>query len=297
MVDNRPTSAERIPEIGFRPLTVSNKGGFELISLESFFRRNVSPTGQNPFAYHRLKFYAIFIMTGGEAQHLVDFHTCPLRRGHCLMIAKEQIHAFDQDGIYQGYLIVFTDAFLIKYFSKSSLDHLTYLFDYFSGIKQFEAEEESQVFIQGMDQEVAAVPPRFKIDIAASLLSNFLLKLTIKRETLSQQAFHRHQDVYNQFRLLIEQDYTHSRDAKQYAEKLNVSYKHLNEVCKAISNKTPKRLIDDYVMLEAKRYLVATSDSVKEIGYTLGFDEPTNFQKYFKRHTNLTALEFRLSSS
>ena len=46
-------------------------------------------------------------------------------------------------------------------------------------------------------------------------------------------------------------------------------------------------------MLEAKRILAHTTESVKEIGYDLGFDEPTNFIKYFKKHSKFTPTEFR----
>jgi AraC family transcriptional regulator, transcriptional activator of pobA len=46
-------------------------------------------------------------------------------------------------------------------------------------------------------------------------------------------------------------------------------------------------------VLEAKRILAHTTESVKEIGYDLGFEEPTNFIKYFKKHSKLTPTEFR----
>jgi AraC-like DNA-binding protein len=46
-------------------------------------------------------------------------------------------------------------------------------------------------------------------------------------------------------------------------------------------------------MLEAKRLLAHTHKSVKEIGFSLGFQEPTNFTKYFRKHTGLSPVEFR----
>ncbi|WP_459640649.1 helix-turn-helix domain-containing protein [Flavobacterium sp. CGRL2] len=59
--------------------------------------------------------------------------------------------------------------------------------------------------------------------------------------------------------------------------------------------KTPKEIIDDRVMLEAKRLLAHTNENVKEISYELGFEEPTNFIKYFRKHSNSTPVEFRES--
>jgi AraC-like DNA-binding protein len=67
----------------------------------------------------------------------------------------------------------------------------------------------------------------------------------------------------------------------------------LNTVSKTVVHQTAKAFIDSFVILEAKRLLVATTLSVKEISYECGFDEPTNFLKYFKKHTNLTPTQFR----
>ena len=62
-----------------------------------------------------------------------------------------------------------------------------------------------------------------------------------------------------------------------------------------ILGSTPKKIIDDRIMLEAKRLLAHSSESVKEISYSLGFDEPTNFVKYFRKHHLSTPIEFRES--
>jgi AraC-like DNA-binding protein len=91
----------------------------------------------------------------------------------------------------------------------------------------------------------------------------------------------------------VEKNFTKTRDAKAYAADLSISYKHLNDVSKEIVNSTAKSFIDNYVILEAKRMLVSTSLSVKEIAFELGFDEPTNFLKYFKKHTSITPVDFR----
>ncbi|MDR3693201.1 helix-turn-helix domain-containing protein [Mucilaginibacter sp.] len=55
----------------------------------------------------------------------------------------------------------------------------------------------------------------------------------------------------------------------------------------------PREFIDDRVMLEAKRLLAHTTESIKAIGFDLGFDEPPNFFKYFRKHGHLPPAEFR----
>lgn len=50
-------------------------------------------------------------------------------------------------------------------------------------------------------------------------------------------------------------------------------------------------------MLEAKRLLAYSSLSIKEIGFELGFGEPTNFNKYFRKHTGMAPMQFKYSTN
>jgi len=67
----------------------------------------------------------------------------------------------------------------------------------------------------------------------------------------------------------------------------------LNQATSKVLDKSPKELIDDRILLEAKRLLVYGNKSIKEIAFQLGFEEPTNFIKYFRKHIDKTPMEFR----
>lgn len=83
-------------------------------------------------------------------------------------------------------------------------------------------------------------------------------------------------EIFNTFRDLLEKEYINTRNARYYASKLLISYKFLNDIVKELTTKTAKTFIDDFVIIEIKRYLVSTSLSVKEISYQTGFEEPAN---------------------
>ncbi len=74
---------------------------------------------------------------------------------------------------------------------------------------------------------------------------------------------------------------------------MNVIAKKLNRITQSIINKTSKEFIDDRVVLEIKRLLLHSHESVKEISYQLNFDEPTNLVKYFKKHTGISPAGFK----
>jgi len=74
---------------------------------------------------------------------------------------------------------------------------------------------------------------------------------------------------------------------------MSVSERKLNKSTQFVLGKSPKEIIDERVILEAKRLLAHTANSIKEVGFELGFDEPTNFIKFFKKHVEKTPIEFR----
>jgi AraC family transcriptional activator of pobA len=92
---------------------------------------------------------------------------------------------------------------------------------------------------------------------------------------------------------LLENQFKELKQVNEYARQLNITPKRLHQVTTEVLDETPKAIIDGRVMLEAKRLLAHTTDTIKEIGFTLGFDEPTNFSKYFKNNAGETPVEFR----
>jgi AraC family transcriptional regulator, transcriptional activator of pobA len=99
------------------------------------------------------------------------------------------------------------------------------------------------------------------------------------------------------FKNLLDDQFRKLKTVSGYAGQMAVSEKRLTQATSTTVGKTPKELIDERVLLEIKRLLVHTSLSIKEIGYELGFEEPTNFIKYFKKHEGKTPIEFRESYS
>ena len=74
---------------------------------------------------------------------------------------------------------------------------------------------------------------------------------------------------------------------------MNISTKTLTNSIVESSRSTPLKLINERIILEAKRYLLYSSLKVKEISYLLGFEDPSYFVKFFKRNTGSLPIEFR----
>lgn len=83
------------------------------------------------------------------------------------------------------------------------------------------------------------------------------------------------------------------KNANEYATQLNIHTNHLNRAVKETTGKTTTMLIADKIMVEAKALLRFSSWDVAEIGYCLGFEHPSNFNIFFKKHTSASPLQFR----
>jgi AraC-like DNA-binding protein len=99
--------------------------------------------------------------------------------------------------------------------------------------------------------------------------------------------------IIEKFNILLSENIKISRSVKYYAELLAVSAKKLNSITKTCIGKTAKEYIEERVIIDSKTLLLDTHNTVKEISYSMGFTEPTNFNKFFKKHTATTPQQFR----
>jgi AraC-like DNA-binding protein len=101
------------------------------------------------------------------------------------------------------------------------------------------------------------------------------------------------QERFEALMYLLEAKITKMKNASQYAELLNLSSYQLNAITKASVGKTVSDLINEQIVLEAKRYLLATTSQVKDIADHLGYEDVSYFIRFFKKHTGHPPEVFR----
>lgn len=84
------------------------------------------------------------------------------------------------------------------------------------------------------------------------------------------------------------------RSAADFAEQLTVHVNHLNRALKETTQKTTSEIITERILQEAKILLKHTDWNISEIAYSLGFEEPTHFNNFFKKNIQLTPTQFRV---
>ena len=92
---------------------------------------------------------------------------------------------------------------------------------------------------------------------------------------------------------LLRTNVTTHKQVSQYTDLLNLSTYQLNAITKATVDKPASELINEQIVLEAKRYLLATTDQVKDIADHLGYEDISYFIRFFKKHTGHSPEAFR----
>ena len=124
------------------------------------------------------------------------------------------------------------------------------------------------------------------------IVQNAIQSLCIKCMDSDQDRNHKATSEYSEFRKLLFREFKTIKKVKDYAERLNITEKSLNEMVKAQTGKSTSQVIYNQIILEAKR-LLQTGMSSKEISYDLNFEDPSHFSKFFKSKTGYSPSEFR----
>ncbi len=103
----------------------------------------------------------------------------------------------------------------------------------------------------------------------------------------------RSSELFNQFISQVNNFCRTYSDVRFYAEQLNVSGRYLAQVTRRMSGKTPKAIIDEYIVKEIERELSTTTHTVQEIAHRFGFSSQAHLSKFFKKMRGITPSEFR----
>lgn len=267
---------------------------FEVIDISLLFK-SFSKAMTSP---HRAEFYQVIWFQEGYPTHIVDFKPLRIKPNTLVFINKGAVQQFDSNKNYTGKSILFTDSF----FCQSQLDTKylkhTILFNNLFSTSDVSISSGTEMFKDLFTQiqaELLKPKDQYQSDILRNMLRTLLLQAERIKKQQTQTPIPKGIDLDNviQFRNLLEEQFQNHKQVSYYTEQLAFTKKRLNQSTSKILGVTPKQMIDARVILEAKRQLAHTNESVKEIGFNLGFEEPTNFVKYFKKHVLVTPLEFK----
>jgi len=248
---------------------------------------------------HRHNYYTVIWPFSATGKHIIDFREYPIIKDHIFFVSPWQVHQVITDPHPSGYVILFTPEFL----DKNSIRN-----DFVSNLKLFRASDETpplpieskmasrlMLFAESMRSAFESQTD-MSLETAGAYLKLFLIECNghcSLTPGTNLQNIEVSKTLVRNFKDLVEKNHNKWHQVQSYAEALNVTPNYLNEVIKLSLNIPAKEFIQNRLVLEAKRMILFTDKSSKEIGFDLGFNDPAHFSKFFKSNTRQSLLEFR----
>jgi len=285
-------------QIPVRQITASQKTS---APAERFTIRTVeSILGGNDLQHdlHRHAFFFVLLIQHGDGVHEIDFTPYPVYDSSVFFLRPGQVHQLLLKGNSTGYLMEFNNEFYHPT-DKAASQRLRKA----SSKNYCKLEEASfvrlqtilaQVFREYTNQESGYT------DIIKASLEIFFIEFvrqSTNPNSASTNAGSYTQDRFEEFLACLDINIITDKQVSQYTNRMNLSTYQLNEITKAAVGKTPSELINDQIILEAKRYLLATPNQVKDIADHLGYEDVSYFIRFFKKHTGFSPEAFRHNHS
>lgn len=264
------------------------------ISVLSDYSDLKKDKGKKP---HRHTYYEIFIFTKGGGNHMIDFVHYPILTNSLHFISPGMVHIIQRTKACTGYVITFPEEFFGIVKRQDFLQRIN-LYNHYLQTPVVKCNKVSIKKIVLLVNEIlkefnsSGVMREEKIRAYLSILLIDAERLIAPYEAVSEQKQFVHNRVKS-FQKLVDEHFLEWRSILEYASKLNLTSKTLTQFIKKNTGQTPIEHINNRVLMEAKRLLMNTDLSVKEISFTLNFDDPAYFGRFFKRYEKTTPQLFR----
>lgn len=244
---------------------------------------------------HRHDSYLMVFFTDGSGIHEIDFDRFEIKKGSLFVLQPGQMHHWNLSEDIEGFVIIFSQELYNLYFGKKNIND----YNFYHSIHNrpellFDVAEISKILPYfNLLIEESSQHNNFQLDKMLNLLDCIHIEISRKySETYSHQA-HSYNIKISAFEKLLEQHFKKEKSPSFYADKLNITLKHLNRICNEILQKTATEVIMDRVILEIKRMLTDKQLAVNEVASAIGYDDYSYFSRIFKKHAGVSPTAFR----
>jgi len=246
---------------------------------------------------HLHDYYAIQYVTEGRGTHIVDFRSYEVKAHTLFLLSPHQLHFWQSIHSINGYIVVFTEDFVVSEPSNlSNIHDLTF----FHSFIQSPRLEVNATQTQMLDDVLSIISQEFATKSLGyeSVLRAYLhaLLVNIQRlynEVTTKESPNSETALVRQFKHLVTTRCITDRSIQSYADKLGISISTLNATIKTVTGKTPGQILRNALIMEAKRLLANTNLTTSEVGYRLNFEDPSYFGRFFRREVGTNPTAFR----
>jgi len=241
---------------------------------------------------HRHDFYFILVIKNGAGQHDIDFSSYPVGDNNIFVMRPGQVHQLVLKSGSTGFMMQFKDEFYLAQsnLSKQLLRKAAHVNHYQPDSRSF---QKLLTILINIFEEYRGKREKYQEVIKASMNIFFIELGRLQSDHSRGNGNLYTQEQLENFSTLLATHAFHHKQVSEYAEMLHLSTWQLNAITKALLGKTCSAVINEHMILEAKRYLLATSDQVNQIADRLGYEDVSYFIRFFKKHTGYSPETFR----
>ncbi|WP_207494856.1 helix-turn-helix transcriptional regulator [Aridibaculum aurantiacum] len=243
---------------------------------------------------HRHNFFFILLLQAGDGIHEIDFTPHRISDKSVFMLRPGQVHELQLKAGAAGYLVEFDTEF---YHPSNKLSAQRLRKASSKNFCDFDETRFNKIhsLLANLFEEYTNKLDGYRDAIRAGL-EMFFIEYVRQSDDAGNTAASSNeytQERFEEFTDLLEKNVSMQKQVTYYTSSMNLSSYQLNEITKTAVGKTASAMIDEYILLEAKRYLLATPNQVKEIADHLGYEDASYFIRFFKKHTGLSPDAFR----
>jgi AraC-like DNA-binding protein len=229
---------------------------------------------------------------------LVDGSRVLLLPNQVLCCTYVQNISYEQQDSMRLLILSFNKAFYCIHTNDAevSCNGLLFFGTDFTPVIQIEAHERQsmETVVKVLEEEFDTIDGNQE-EMLRILLKRFIIKCTriARKQLIKGDLPEARIDIIRQFNVLVEEHFKSLKQITDYAHLMNRSPKTITNVFSQHSDKSPLQVIHDRLTLEARRMLIFTDKTAKEIAYELGFEDPSQFSRFFKKNTQISIQDFR----
>jgi AraC-like DNA-binding protein len=244
---------------------------------------------------HFHDFEELVVVTEGSLEHYIDFQMEVVEAPAASYVSMGKMHRVVERDDLRGWIIKFQNEFIPEsklhfysnFMSSPSVPLIAAgCIGRFDRLCSILYEESRREFPD------SATLRHLASAIIAMIESERKSNLPIERGAKTSQMA-----TFSNFLRILEENFRRDEGVTFYADKMNMSERNLNLICKNNFQKSVSEIIETRKLIEAKSLLMHTSKSVSEIGFELGYNEKSYFTRVFRNKLSVTPTEFRALAS
>jgi AraC-like DNA-binding protein len=244
----------------------------------------------------QLEAYSIFWIKEGKGTYNIDFKEYSFNGAVLFFLSPGQIFSVESEKIKEAYRINFVrDFYCIQIHDKEVACNGVL----FNNVYETPFVAPCKKDIQKIDFILESLIEEFTSSETAQhdMLQTYLKQLIIHSVRIQKENHQLKENIesklFKDFSVLVEMNFKQLHSVTDYANRLGVSPKSLTKNFQKIGTDTPSDFIKNRIILEAKRQLLYSSDSVKQIAFNLGFNDPAYFSRFFTKATSKSPLQYK----